>query len=129
MAADPAPGKVIVVIDDDALVLESMRGVLQSWGCIVATAESGQGALARLAELGQKPDLIVSDYRLADGKSAIETIELLRGALGVSVPALLISGDTAPERLREASASGFVLLHKPVPAMTLRAVLNRFLMA
>jgi CheY-like chemotaxis protein len=106
-----------------------MRGLLQSWGCIAATAESGQGALARLAELGQIPDLIVSDYRLADGKSGIETIELLRGALGVSAPAFLISGDTAPERLREASASGFLLLHKPVPAMTLRAVLNRFLKA
>jgi signal transduction histidine kinase/CheY-like chemotaxis protein len=129
MAADPAPGKVIMVIDDDALVLDSMRGLLQSWGCIAATAESGQGALARLAELGQIPDLIVSDYRLADGKSGIETIELLRGALGVSAPAFLISGDTAPERLREASASGFLLLHKPVPAMTLRAVLNRFLKA
>jgi DNA-binding NarL/FixJ family response regulator len=31
------------------------------------------------------------------------------------LPALLISGDTAPERLREASAAGLRLLHKPVP--------------
>jgi hypothetical protein len=39
------------------------------------------------------------------------------------VPALLISGDTAPERLREAEASGLPLLHKPVPVDTLRAQL------
>jgi hypothetical protein len=30
------------------------------------------------------------------------------------VPALLVSGDTAPERLRQAQASGIPLLHKPV---------------
>jgi two-component system, sensor histidine kinase len=127
MSADPAPGKVIMVIDDDALVLDSMRGLLLRWGCIVATAASGREALARLAKLGRPADLIVSDYRLADGKSGIETIELLRGTLGVSTPAFLISGDTGPERLRDASTSGFLLLHKPVSAMTLRAVLNRFL--
>jgi hypothetical protein len=34
--------------------------------------------------------------------------------LGESLPALLITGDTAPERLREAQASGIPLLHKPV---------------
>jgi hypothetical protein len=38
-----------------------------------------------------------------------------------------LSGDTAPERLREASASGFQLLHKPVPPMKLRLMLNQLL--
>ncbi len=124
---DPALGKLIVVIDDDALVLDSMRGLLQRWGCNVVAEASGAAAHARLLELGQEPDVVVSDFRLADGKSGIEAIELLRSALGIAVPAFLISGDTAPERLREASASGYLLLHKPVPPMALRAVLNRLL--
>ena len=123
--ADPARGKVIVVIDDDALVLDSMRGLLQSWGCNVVTADSSTAALARLEELGQAPDVVISDYRLAGGKSGIEAIESLRRAHGRLIPAFLISGDTAPERLRDASASGFVLLHKPAPPMVLRAALNR----
>jgi len=126
---DPVTGKLIVVIDDDALVLDGMRGILRSWGCSVITAVSDTMALARLAETGQQPDLIISDYRLAEGKSGIEAIESLRAAMGVAVPAFLISGDTAPERLRDASASGYHLLHKPVPLMTLRAMLNRFLKA
>jgi hypothetical protein len=45
------------------------------------------------------------------------------------VPAFLISGDTAPERLRDAAASNYLLLHKPVSPMALRAVLNRLLKA
>jgi hypothetical protein len=33
---------------------------------------------------------------------------------------MMVSGDTAPERLREAQASGLPFLHKPVPAEKLR---------
>ena len=33
----------------------------------------------------------------------------------------------APERLREAAASGFRLLHKPVPPHALRAILSQLL--
>jgi signal transduction histidine kinase len=125
--ADPVAGKLIVVIDDDGLVLDGMAGLLRRWGCRVVAEVSETAALERLAELGQTPDLIISDHRLADGKTGIEAIDRLHGALGIAIPAFLISGDTAPERLRDASASGYHLLYKPVPPMALRAILNRLL--
>jgi signal transduction histidine kinase/CheY-like chemotaxis protein len=126
-AADLALGKQVMVIDDDVLVLDGMRGILQSWGCRVQTAASGTAALASVADGGGQPDLVISDLRLADGESGIEVIERLRETLGAPVPAFLISGDTAPERLREASAGGYHLLQKPVSPMTLRTTLNRLL--
>ena len=43
------------------------------------------------------------------------------------IPAFLISGDTAPERLREARESGHHLLHKPVRPMPLRAMVSQLL--
>ena len=129
MLADWVRGKLIVVIDDDALVLDGMRGILRTWGCRVLSAASDAAVLAQLTGEHGRPDLIISDYRLADGKTGIEAIERLRAALGSTVPAFLISGDTGPERLREASASGYHLLHKPVPPMALRTTLNRLLRA
>jgi signal transduction histidine kinase/CheY-like chemotaxis protein len=126
-AVDHARGKFVVVIDDDALVLDGMRGVLKDWGCSVVTADSEIAALAALAEHERPPDLIISDYRLGDGRTGFEVIERLRGAFGAPIPAFLISGDTAPERLREASASGYYLLHKPVLPITLRAVVSQLL--
>ena len=126
-AADLARGKQVMVIDDDVLVLDGMRGILQSWGCRVHTAASGAAALASVVDGGGQLDLIISDFRLADGENGIEVIERLREALGAPVPAFLISGDTAPERLREASAAGYHLLQKPVSPMTLRTTLNRLL--
>jgi two-component system, sensor histidine kinase len=124
---DLARGKRVMVIDDDVLVLDGMRGILQSWGCRVHTAASGAAALASVADGGGQPDLIISDLRLADGESGIEVIERLREALGAPIPAFVISGNTAPERLREASAGGYHLLQKPVSPMILRTTLNRLL--
>jgi signal transduction histidine kinase/CheY-like chemotaxis protein len=127
--ADPARGKRVLVIDDDTLVLDGMRGILQSWGCQVETATSGDAALAALAKNGGLPDLIISDSGLADGATGIEAIRRLRAAAGAPIPAFVITGDTAPERLREASENGFHLLHKPVSPMALRTTLNRLLRA
>jgi len=73
---------VVVVIDDDALVLDSMGGLLRKWGCEVATAESAQEALAGLARLARGPDLIISDDRLGNGQSGIRAIALLRAYWG-----------------------------------------------
>ena len=125
--ADLARGKRVIVIDDDALVLDGMRGILQSWGCEVQTTVSGDAALAALAQIGGPPDLIISDSHLADGKTGLEAIARLRAAAGTSIPAFVITGDTTPERLREASAARFYLLHKPVSPAALRATLNHLL--
>jgi CheY-like chemotaxis protein len=126
-AADQAIGKSVMVIDDDALVLDGMRGVLKSWGCTVVTATSEDTAIAALSADQRPPDIIISDYRLGDGKTGIDVIERIRRAFAAPIPAFLISGDTAPERLREARASGYYLLHKPVLPMTLRSVVSQLL--
>ena len=125
--SDPASGKLIVVIDDDALVLDAMRGLLRGWGCRVIAAETDSEVLTSLAGDERRPDLIIADYRLGDGNTGIETIHRLRSALRAPIPAFLITGDIAPERLCEASANGLHLLHKPVGPMALRAMLNQLL--
>jgi signal transduction histidine kinase/FixJ family two-component response regulator len=124
---DSEHGKLVMVIDDNELVRNGTRGLLKSWGCLVVTAESEDAAMAKLAEHGRRPDLIISDYHLANGKVGFELIDRLRRACGAQIPAFLISGDTAPERLREASASGYYLLHKPILPITLRSVVSQLL--
>lgn len=127
IAIDQTLGKLVVVIDDDRLVLDGMAGVLKGWGCHTVTASCDDEALVSLAKNELQPDLIISDYRLRDGKTGFQVIDRLRLEFGACIPAFLISGDTAPERLREAKASGYYLLHKPVLPMTLRSVVNQLL--
>lgn len=105
-------GMHVLVIDDDEAVLLGMAQLLLSWGCTVDKADSIKKALA-LAQL-QTPHAVISDYRLREQRTGAEAIAALRGRLGDDLPALLITGDTAPERLRDALASDVPLLHKPV---------------
>jgi len=43
------------------------------------------------------------------------------------VPGIIVTGDTGPERLREAHAAHALLLHKPVPALQLKQALRQCL--
>jgi CheY-like chemotaxis protein len=126
-ALDTAKGKLIVVIDDEKPILDGMEGLLRSWGCRVVTGVSDTAALTSLAAHDQQPDLIISDYRLPDGKTGIDVIERLRTTFSAPIPAFLISGDTNPQPLLEARTNGYHLLHKPVDPITLRAMLNRMI--
>jgi signal transduction histidine kinase len=125
-AADPNAlrGLHVLVLDDEPAVRTSMRALLGAWGCR-ATVCSGLAEAERILAAQPAPiDVIVADLRLRQNESGIETVRTLRARLG-EVPALLVTGDTAPERLREAAGSGLPLLHKPVFADTLRtAILN-----
>jgi signal transduction histidine kinase/CheY-like chemotaxis protein len=111
----------LLVVDDDRAIREAMAALLTGWGYEVATAGSGEEAMA--AAQGA-PDLIISDYRLGGEETGIAVIERLRRRHGQAIPAMLITGDTAPDRLAEAQASGLVLLHKPVANSKLRAALT-----
>ncbi|MCC8971034.1 MASE1 domain-containing protein [Bradyrhizobium brasilense] len=129
-ADSPHPGafavkdKAVLVIADTPIVQEGTGGLLDKWGYSVLTAGSDEAALIRLAQRQQRPDLIISDYHLARGKTGIRVVEELSAVFGSSIPAILISGDTTAEPLRDAKNRGFILLHKPVDPMRLRAAMH-----
>jgi signal transduction histidine kinase len=127
-AAFAVEGKVILVIADAPTVREGTGGLLGKWGYSVLTAGSDEAAFIRFAERQQRPDLIISDYHLASGKTGIRAIEQINAVFGSSIPAILTSGDTAPEPLRNAKDKGYILLHKPVDPMRLRAVMHDLFM-
>jgi CheY-like chemotaxis protein len=124
-AHDASTARLVVIIDDDPLALDAIAGLLRCWGYRAVSAASDGAALAQLAQLRQSPDLIISDYHLAEGATGIEAIERIRKAY--RVPAILMTGDAAPERLREAHAHGHQVLHKPVNPGPLRTMLTRVL--
>jgi two-component system, sensor histidine kinase len=115
-------GKLIVVIDDEESVRLGMQSLLESWGCKCITAMDGTEALANLD--GRTPDFILADLRLRGNDTGIEAIGMLRAKLGESLPAVLISGDTATDQLRKVSAAGLTMMHKPLKPVRLRALLN-----
>ena len=139
-------GAVVLVIDDEIVVLQAVEMLLRQWGCLVVTAQSQDGAAHALQALDLMPDVILCDYRLQGAETGIEVIKRLRETLSHALgPALgpafgnmpgqtrhpiraaLITGDTAPDRLLEATQSGLPLLHKPLNAALLKASLCQML--
>jgi signal transduction histidine kinase len=120
-------GRQILVLDDDVSVLEGMQGLLSFWGCQVICAGSPSEAVDKVAGGIQKPEVLIIDYRLTDNVSGIDVAINLQKRFGYPIPVLIITGDTGPDRLQEADASGFPLLHKPVQPAKLRSTLQYLL--
>lgn len=118
---------LIVVIEDEAIVLAGYQMLFESWGYRVIAAPSTEDALAQLRLAEEIPDFILADYRLKEGNTGTEAIQTLRDTFGSAIPGVLVTGDTAVDRLRHAAASGLPILHKPVNGRQLMDILQRSL--
>jgi CheY-like chemotaxis protein len=129
-AAVPEPeataGRGIMVVDDDPQVLESIAALLSIWGYRTYVAQSVEELCRRHDQAGAPAvHLIIADYRLAGGVTGLNAIRQMNAHLGYRVPALIITGDTSPDRLRELSGTGHSVLHKPLAPDLLRAAIRR----
>ena len=116
-------GAFIVVIDDEADVRAGMQSLLGEWQCSVVTASGGDDAVQQLKRHERTPDLIISDYQLLDGESGLDAIHAVQQWLQQTIPAVLITGDVSPDRLRDATRDGVPLIYKPVEPAKLQASL------
>lgn len=126
-AAAPRAGATILVIEDDTMVLDAMRHVLDGWGYRVTTAFTARAALESLSAGDADPDLIIADYCLPGGETGVAAIEALRDRAGRALPAIIVTGDIASASMRDLSQSGFHVLRKPVRPAKLRALLRHLL--
>lgn len=117
----------VLIIDDDESVRIGMTALFQSWGCHCNAAESIEGAVA--AALKIKPSVVISDYRLRNLETGAQAIAAVRHACEKEIPAIIITGDTAKDRLIEASNSGIPLLNKPVSPNLLHSKIIELLRA
>ncbi len=116
-------GRVVVLIEDDPDIRESTAELMQQWGCRVFASESADDVMRELDMAEQRPEILVCDYRLPYGMTAIHVIQRMRELWGADLPAVVLTGDTASETLHEIQASGAVLLHKPIAPIRLRAMM------
>ncbi|MCC7327345.1 MAG: hybrid sensor histidine kinase/response regulator [Burkholderiales bacterium] len=122
-------GALVAIVDDDPSAVDAMTALFETWGASVAGGSDAQELLAALGQVERYPDLVVADLRLARGETGIDVVARLRDELGVTVPALLVSGDTGPAALRDARLAGMLLLGKPVVPAVLHATATALIAA
>ncbi|MGH6762395.1 MAG: ATP-binding protein [Phyllobacterium sp.] len=111
-------GLSIVLLDDDRAVIEAMTQLLSSWGHRVIAGRNLDDLFNKIPTANSsneaEVDFIIADYRLGSSLEGPEAIDRIRRRLNRNVPALLVTGDTSPEQLLDASRTGFRVLYKPV---------------
>ena len=116
-------GMRVMLIEDDELGRAALKGLLESWGCVVIEACSVGTALERW-DHRLLPDFILTDYRLLGAQNGVDAVRSLREAAAGEIPACVISGDTAEDVKELISTAGLMLLQKPVRPAKLRSVLR-----
>jgi signal transduction histidine kinase/CheY-like chemotaxis protein len=111
------PALRALVVDDEERIRNGLRKLLEDWRLEVEVAEDYERASQALS--ARQFDVLITDYRLPAGRTGIELVELGRQG-NRRLAAVLVSGDTADERKREATAAGLMLIEKPVSAATLQ---------
>ena len=123
----PLDNALVAFIDDDESILTAMLEVFDQWNVALAAGEDATQVCAELKALGRAPDLILCDYRLRDGQTGVEAVQLLRAAFGADIPAALITGDTASDTIQSIQSFNLPVLHKPIKPARLRAFMSHLL--
>ncbi len=116
-------GMRVMLIEDDELGRAALKGLLQSWGCVVTEASSANSALEQM-DHRLRPDFILTDYRLLGAQNGVDAVRSLREAAACDIPACVISGDTAEDVKELINTAGLLLLQKPVKPAKLRSALR-----
>lgn len=124
IATQTATTGTIVVIDDDTATREAIVEILELHEYEVIAASSIEEICARLKPEPVDALMIVADYRLGGGITGIDAIAAVQPLLRRKAPAVIVTGDTSPERIREVEASGYPLLHKPLEPEMLFGILQ-----
>jgi Na+/proline symporter/signal transduction histidine kinase/CheY-like chemotaxis protein len=114
----------ILVLDNEPAILDSMRLLLERWGCSVMLA--GSITEARAAAREQRPDVFFADYHLDHGEDGLSAIQSLRSMLGEDAPAVLVTADRSVEVRDRALGANVQILNKPLKPAALRSLLAQW---
>ncbi len=120
-------GTRVLVIDNEPAVLESMKLLLERWGCLVIASPDEHQALEYLRQSKELPAAMLADYHLDDEKTGWQAIGAVRTLLGKPLPAALVTADCSYELRKQMRAHHLPILNKPVKPNRLRALLTSLL--
>ncbi len=119
--------ETVLVVDDEAMVVEALRSILERLGYSVLDAGDGEEALERYRKHEKEIDLVIMDIHMPvmGGREAIAELK----KLDPEIPVLVISGFFQKRLVKELRARGVVnLLRKPFTleevAIEVRTILN-----
>jgi len=120
-------GGSVLLVENDASLLRSLRILLELEGYPVITARDGDQALAELEQGKVRPLAAVIDYSLPGEMAGLQLTRGIRKAFGEDIPIIALTGVVSTEKQHQFSEYGARYLQKPVRAAELVALLREML--
>ena len=117
---------MIALVDDNSMVLDATSFALTAMGHNVIVGESELDLLKNIGY--QEPDILISDYRLADNKTGLDLILKARRVLGEDLPAILITGDTEPKLIKLFAKHKIKVCYKPLKIDVLNNLISEVML-
>ena len=115
----------VLLVDDSATILMSLKAVLGKAGFQVETATRGQAALDQIRG-GLRPNLIISDINMPQMDGIAFVREVRKSPSTRFTPILMLTTETEQAKRHEAKAAGATgWLVKPVPPDQLLGVIKQ----
>lgn len=114
---------LIVVIDDEAQIVESTSSLLELHGFTVITASGSADAIKKLQHTDKRPDLLLCDFRLLN-ETGVEAISLIQEEFNFDIPAIIVTGETTTDAIQAITHLGYKTLFKPLSSDSLLQAIN-----
>lgn len=123
-SAAARPG-LLALMEDDVEVRDAMAALLRRWGHDVCTGTDAQDLANQLQARQQLPDLVITDFHLAN-TNRLDEVDRLRHVLASpDLPALLVTGNLDSGLAARAASAGVVIAHKPLVPGKLATLVRR----
>jgi len=121
--------KLILVIDNDALVLKAMQTLLENWGFSVIIANDEVTAKQQLMSDDHiiAPNLIIADYHLDNNTNGVDLVQRLLNEKAWKIPCVINSADPSEQVRQHTSDAQFSFLRKPLKPLALKRLLRQLL--
>jgi CheY-like chemotaxis protein len=116
--------RLVVLVDDNAMVLLALAATFEEWGYDVLTAETADQAVERLETSGRSPDIMIVDYRLRDGRFGTEALLRIRASVGIQVPGIILTSEISADCQKEAALHGLGIALKPISSSKLHTAVE-----
>ena len=103
---------LVALVEDNTAVRKALTLALEQDGHQVVEAASCSELMRDLQN--QAPDVVISDFQLAEELTGLDAIASIRAVYGAHIPALIVTGETGLQIVQEISQIGLRILHKPI---------------
>ncbi len=115
-------GILALVVDDEAVARDALRGLLAQWGCEVIASAGGDEAIECTRH--RRPDVVLCDLQLAGGESGLDVVNRLQRAHDRTLACAFITAESISERVAAARSDGYAIVLKPAKPAKLRALIE-----